>query len=518
MSLTPPSLLSRALLAAATALALAAPTAARAEPGDEQREGPEAENPAYGRELRFEVSAYGGYHFFAHEHSLGRTPATVEISRGDLSPANSGTFGARLELNFNRWVGLEGELAGYSTHTNNHQSDMWIFGYRGSLIVHLSPYYHFRPFVLLGYGGLTSLVANEEAPASGASPAANDTYGFLHAGLGFKIGFTDMTGLRLEGRIMGPWTALDPVIPRGNRVVASGPDYELLAGLYLAFGEIAKERYYSQKEIRVIAPPEPKTKDRDGDGILDDVDKCPDAPEDRDGFEDNDGCPDPDNDKDGIPDVRDKCPNDAEDKDGFEDDDGCPDPDNDKDGIPDASDKCPNEPETINNVDDEDGCPDKGIVTLKENELETLTPIFFDTDRARVKHAFRPALDVIAAILKAHPEIGRCAVEGHTDATGPAEWNKKLSLERAKSVAVYLISKGVDPSRVAAIGQGDALPWATNQTEAGRAANRRVIFHLEGVGEDQEKRQLELQRQRGLKETGADPAPAPAQPAGGEKK
>ncbi|MCA9519846.1 MAG: OmpA family protein [Myxococcales bacterium] len=90
--------------------------------------------------------------------------------------------------------------------------------------------------------------------------------------------------------------------------------------------------------------------DRDGDGISDDVDKCPDDPEDKDGFEDHDGCPDPDNDKDGICDPwvaqrgllakyaaichgSDKCPNDPEDKDGFEDEDGCPDPDNDKDGL-----------------------------------------------------------------------------------------------------------------------------------------------------------------------------------------
>ena len=476
MSLTPPSLLSRALLAAATALALAAPTAARAEPGDEQREGPEAENPAYGRELRFEVSAYGGYHFFAHEHSLGRTPATVEISRGDLSPANSGTFGARLELNFNRWVGLEGELAGYSTHTNNHQSDMWIFGYRGSLIVHLSPYYHFRPFVLLGYGGLTSLVANEEAPASGASPAANDTYGFLHAGLGFKIGFTDMTGLRLEGRIMGPWTALDPVIPRGNRVVASGPDYELLAGLYLAFGEIAKERYYSQKEIRVIAPPEPKTKDRDGDGILDDVDKCPDAPEDRDGFEDNDGCPDLDNDKDGVPDERDKCPNEPEDRDGFQDEDGCPDPDNDKDGIPDARDKCPNDPETKNGFQDDDGCPDEIPKAVKQF-TGVIEGINFKTDSAEILPGSYGLLDRAVKVLSDYPDV-MIEISGHTDSRGSADYNRDLSTRRAESVRQYFLSRGIDAKRIVAIGYGMDRPIATNKTESGRSSNRRIEFRL----------------------------------------
>jgi outer membrane protein OmpA-like peptidoglycan-associated protein len=139
---------------------------------------------------------------------------------------------------------------------------------------------------------------------------------------------------------------------------------------------------------------EPAIGDRDGDGLKDDVDKCPDDPEDFDDFEDEDGCPDPDNDRDGIldnddkcpnepetkngfqdedgcpdsveldrdgdgiPDSVDKCPDDPEDKDGFEDEDGCPDPDNDKDGIPDVDDLCPNDPEDKDGFEDQDGCPD----------------------------------------------------------------------------------------------------------------------------------------------------------------
>jgi hypothetical protein len=121
-------------------------------------------------------------------------------------------------------------------------------------------------------------------------------------------------------------------------------------------------------------PPHGQT-DRDGDGIPNERDRCPDDPEDFDGFEDEDGCPDPDNDRDGVPDVNDKCPNlpgpppdgcplaptddrdgdgipndrdkcpdDPEDFDGFEDADGCPDPDNDRDGVPDVDDACPNTP------------------------------------------------------------------------------------------------------------------------------------------------------------------------------
>ncbi len=85
----------------------------------------------------------------------------------------------------------------------------------------------------------------------------------------------------------------------------------------------------------------PAIKDTDGDGIPDEEDKCPLIKEDKDGYKDDDGCPDNDNDNDGIPDAKDKCPNEAEDLDGFQDDDGCPDNDNDGDGIPDKQDNCP---------------------------------------------------------------------------------------------------------------------------------------------------------------------------------
>ncbi len=98
--------------------------------------------------------------------------------------------------------------------------------------------------------------------------------------------------------------------------------------------------------------------DPDKDGILGNKDLCPLKPEDKDGFKDEDGCPDPDNDKDGILDIHDKCPNMPEDKDGFADKDGCPDPDNDKDGIPDKLDRCPLKPEDKNGYQDDDGCPD----------------------------------------------------------------------------------------------------------------------------------------------------------------
>ena len=107
---------------------------------------------------------------------------------------------------------------------------------------------------------------------------------------------------------------------------------------------------------------EPSIGDRDGDGYKDDQDQCPDEPEDFDGFQDGDGCPDPDNDNDGILDVDDRCPNIAEDRDGDHDEDGCPEAnrygDRDGDGIPDSKDKCPDDPEDKDGFEDLDGCPE----------------------------------------------------------------------------------------------------------------------------------------------------------------
>lgn len=98
--------------------------------------------------------------------------------------------------------------------------------------------------------------------------------------------------------------------------------------------------------------------DNDGDRILDNVDRCRDAAETVDGFKDDDGCPDLDDDEDGINDELDACRNEAEDKDGYKDDDGCPELDNDNDGIEDAKDKCPNGAEDRDGFKDDDGCPD----------------------------------------------------------------------------------------------------------------------------------------------------------------
>ena len=101
----------------------------------------------------------------------------------------------------------------------------------------------------------------------------------------------------------------------------------------------------------------PRFLDADGDGIEDSKDECAELPEDRDGFQDSDGCPDFDNDDDGVPDETDKCPTEKEDVDGFEDEDGCLDPDDDHDGIPDVKDACPREAGPDNADPKLRGCP-----------------------------------------------------------------------------------------------------------------------------------------------------------------
>ena len=253
----------------------------------------------------------------------------------------------------------------------------------------------------------------------------------------------------------------------------------------------------------------PIIKDQDMDGILDDVDKCPLEPEDFDGFEDEDGCPEADNDKDGVPDVSDRCPMDPEDKDnykdddgcpdldndgdgiadtedkcpleaedddGFEDKDGCPDPDNDKDGIEDAKDKCPLQPETRNGFEDDDGCPDKTLAKIEKGKITIADKIYFDTGKATIKPESFPVVDAVVGILKANPQVKKIRIEGHTDDRGSARKNLKLSQARADSVKAYLVEHGVGTERLTAVGYGEDRPAVPGTTKEARDANRRVEF------------------------------------------
>ncbi|MEJ2050762.1 MAG: OmpA family protein, partial [Calditrichota bacterium] len=178
------------------------------------------------------------------------------------------------------------------------------------------------------------------------------------------------------------------------------------------------------------------SRDFDKDGIVDRRDKCPKEPEDIDNFQDDDGCPDPDNDGDGIPDVRDKSPLQAEDFDGYMDSDGAPDLDNDGDGIPDTVDECPNEPETFNGYADKDGCPDEKpapeIKILTEQPV-ILEGVNFKFDSAELTVNSGRILDLVYNTLQNHPDI-HVEIAGHTDSIGTRQYNQDLSKRRAESV------------------------------------------------------------------------------------
>jgi OmpA-OmpF porin, OOP family len=249
-------------------------------------------------------------------------------------------------------------------------------------------------------------------------------------------------------------------------------------------------------------PPGKKILDTDHDGIPDPVDKCPTEPEDKDGYQDEDGCPDPDNDADGIPDKTDKCPLEAEDKDGFEDEDGCPDPDNDKDSVLDAEDKCPNEPGPKENggcpdtdkdgdgvVDrldkcpdvpgpaDNDGCPKPKFIVVTKDKIELKQKVHFATAKATIMADSFAMLTEVADVLKSRPEI-KVRIEGHTDKRGGRSYNLRLSQARADSVKQFLVGQGVDGTRMESVGYGFDRPVADNRTSAGREQNRRVEFFI----------------------------------------
>lgn len=286
------------------------------------------------------------------------------------------------------------------------------------------------------------------------------------------------------------------------------PDFRLLASLGVQFGEAGRvaapavERDLDPDRDGLLAPQDrcpQQAEDTDGfedgdgcpdldndaDGVPDVDDKCPQESEDKDGFEDANGCPDLDNDADGILDAADKCPQQAEDKDGWQDDDGCPEPDNDADSIPDVDDKCPSEAETKNGVDDTDGCPD--LIRVEAGQIRTLEPIFFDYNRAKIQARSEPMLVEMANLIKSREDLGRIAIEGHTDDRGAAGYNLTLSQDRAAAVLRFLVASGVDAARLQSQGFGKARPIDDNKTEDGRARNRRVDFRLvdlSGAGAD----------------------------------
>ena len=211
-------------------------------------------------------------------------------------------------------------------------------------------------------------------------------------------------------------------------------------------------------------------KDSDGDGVPDYLDECPDTPEAARGAVNEKGCP-KDSDGDGVPDYMDECPDTPIAAVGFVDEKGC-ELDSDEDGVPDYKDACPH----VAGVKANKGCPEvKREVRMLLNKA--MQGIEFESGKATIKSKSFPLLDQIAQTFIEN-ESYIIEVQGHTDATGKAALNKKLSQDRADAVMMYLVKKGVSSSRMTAVGYGQEQPIADNKTKAGRQKNRRVQFNI----------------------------------------
>lgn len=218
-----------------------------------------------------------------------------------------------------------------------------------------------------------------------------------------------------------------------------------------------------QVTVRKPGPVLIEKTDRDGDGVPDLEDRCPDTP----GRPELHGCPDTDG--DGIPDPDDACP----DEPGPAENRGCPDRDADGDGVPDRLDRCPD----VRGVPP-DGCPRTyTLVEVKRERIEIKQQVHFATAKSTVLPDSFPLLDQVTQVLGDYPGM-RLAIEGHTDAVGGEAANRKLSQRRADAVRDYLVAKGVAASRLETAGFGPTRPVASNGTARGRALNRRTEFRI----------------------------------------
>jgi outer membrane protein OmpA-like peptidoglycan-associated protein len=383
--------------------------------------------------LMTEVGLFGGMFFPATNHDF-YNPASGHKPLWGVN----GAGGGRVAFFPERYIGVELEGAGVAAQVRTSTNDIApIWAARGHVIAQL-PWWNVAPFVLVGAGGM-GVASNTIILGKDIDPA-------FHWGGGVKLYLHRYIALRVEGRHV--------VAARQATQDSSTSHAEFLAGLSFTLG---------RAKPMVAPPPDP---DRDKDGFLNERDDCPDTP----GVS-PDGCPPRDTDKDGFVDTEDACPYEA----GVEPD-GCPIRDQDGDGIPDPIDACPTKPETDNGFEDEDGCPDE-IPTEMREFSGIIEGIAFATDSSEITEATKPVLDRAIKVLTDYPDI-RIEIVGHTDNEGTAEYNVQLSTERAQSVKQYLVDGGIDASRIEIRGAGQNEPIASNDTEEGKALNRRTEFKL----------------------------------------
>jgi outer membrane protein OmpA-like peptidoglycan-associated protein len=219
------------------------------------------------------------------------------------------------------------------------------------------------------------------------------------------------------------------------------------------------------------------TPDADLDRVPDAVDACPQVV----GIATNDpktnGCP-PDSDDDGVDDLADACPTVRGIATSDPQTNGCPDRDRDHDGVPNDLDACPDDHGAADIEARRSGCP---RAFVRDSRIELLDPIAFNPGASTI--AATPeneaVLTALLSVLLELPEGRRLRIEGYTDDRGDPGNSRNASAARAAAVAKWLVEHGIERSRITSEGFGPERPIATNETEAGRAENRRLEFHLE---------------------------------------
>ena len=408
----------------------------------------------------FEVGIFGGMFFPSKDHELVDPYAELQPYES-VAPE----LGLRLAYYPLCFAGIEAEGAAMPTHTSDGES-AGLWSARGHLVVQ-APLASVAPFVLIGGGAL----------GAAGNSLGTDMDPLFHFGAGVKVPLDDFLSLRFDVR--------DNLSQKGDAedgILTHHP--ETLLGVTFTL---------DRSRPPPPPPPPPAIKDRDGDGVADAQDGCPDQP-----GPSPTGCPPPpDADGDGVLDAEDKCPDQPgpapkgcpdPDGDGIvgSDDqcpeeagpapDGCPDLDPDRDGIVGEADQCPQEPETRNGFQDGDGCPDELPEAVKKFS-GVIQGIEFDFGKAVIRPKSRGVLDAAASTLKEYSDL-RVRITGHTDNVGDRERNIKLSLGRADAVKQYLVDHGIDAARLETRGAGPDEPLADNRTDAGRQTNRRIEFQV----------------------------------------
>jgi OOP family OmpA-OmpF porin len=429
-------------------------------------------------DLHWQFDGFAGGHFFNEKNELGARDVASATE-----PDHSVAFGVRLGYWFAPMFGIEAEGAAMPTEASvgTASAEQFLVAYRLSAKMEFDAG-RVLPFLLVGGGGVSNASERNDI-------LLDDTDFVWHAGGGARFAVAHDWGIRADARLL---------LPPSTATEGVTAEFEGLVGLYRMFGGTGAEPAV-----------ETETSDPDNDGVVGDADKCANEAEDKDGFEDDNGCPDPDNDGDGVADASDQCateaetmnqiddtdgcpekdedgdtllgsadqcPTEAEDKDGFEDENGCPDADNDGDQVVDASDKCQGELETAQGYQDDDGCPDE-VPPAIQKLTGVIKGVSFKGKTAELTKSSSRVLDKTAAMLTENPSI-RLEIGVHTDNTGDVAQTQPLTQERADAIKTYLLGKGIAAERLEAKGYGADKPLADNATKSGQSKNRRVEFSL----------------------------------------